>query len=56
MRIRKISTTVVTGFLGAGKTKLVNHILDSTRPMQIGGVVNEFVGLRRPRVDPLRCR
>jgi G3E family GTPase len=42
MRIRKIPTTVVTGFLGAGKTTLVNHILDSTRPMQIGIVVNEF--------------
>ncbi|MGH8779876.1 CobW family GTP-binding protein [Paraburkholderia sp.] len=42
MRIRKIPTTVVTGFLGAGKTTLVNHILDGTRPMPIGIVVNEF--------------
>jgi G3E family GTPase len=42
MRLRKIPTTVVTGFLGAGKTTLVNHILDSTRPMQFGIVVNEF--------------
>jgi G3E family GTPase len=42
MRITKIPTTVVTGFLGAGKTTLVNHILDGTRPMPIGVVVNEF--------------
>jgi G3E family GTPase len=42
MRIRKIPTTVVTGFLGAGKTTLVNHIVEHTRPMQIGIVVNEF--------------
>jgi G3E family GTPase len=42
MRIRKIPTTVVTGFLGAGKTTLVNHIVERTRPMQIGIVVNEF--------------
>ncbi len=42
MRIKKIPTTVVTGFLGAGKTTLVNHILDRTRPMPIGIVVNEF--------------
>ena len=27
---------------GAGKTTLVNHILDRTRPMQSGIVVNEF--------------
>ncbi|MFC0402074.1 CobW family GTP-binding protein [Paraburkholderia rhizosphaerae] len=42
MRLRKIPTTVVTGFLGAGKTTLVNHILERTRPMSIGIVVNEF--------------
>jgi G3E family GTPase len=42
MRLRKIPTTVVTGFLGAGKTTLVNHILDATRPTQIGIIVNEF--------------
>jgi G3E family GTPase len=42
MRIRKIPTTVITGFLGSGKTTLVNHILDATRPMPIGIVVNEF--------------
>lgn len=42
MRIHKLPTTVITGFLGAGKTTLVNHLLDATRPMQIGIVVNEF--------------
>ncbi|WP_144149249.1 CobW family GTP-binding protein [Paraburkholderia sp. BCC1884] len=42
MRLGKIPVTVITGFLGAGKTTLVNHILDSTRPMPIGIIVNEF--------------
>ncbi|WP_144113136.1 CobW family GTP-binding protein [Paraburkholderia sp. BCC1886] len=42
MRLKKIPVTVITGFLGAGKTTLVNHILETTRPMQIGIVVNEF--------------
>jgi G3E family GTPase len=36
MRLGKIPVTIITGFLGAGKTTLVNHILDATRPMQIG--------------------
>ena len=42
MRSGKIPATVVTGFLGAGKTTLVNHILDATRPLAIGVIVNEF--------------
>lgn len=42
MRLKKIPVTVITGFLGAGKTTLVNRILDATRPKQIGIIVNEF--------------
>jgi G3E family GTPase len=42
MRLRRVPTTVVTGFLGAGKTTLVNHLLEHTRPARIGVVVNEF--------------
>lgn len=42
MRPAKLPAIVITGFLGAGKTTLVNHLLESTRPMQIGIVVNEF--------------
>jgi G3E family GTPase len=42
MRLRKIPTTVVTGFLGAGKTTLVNHFLEYTGPTRVGIVVNEF--------------
>ncbi|WP_418016554.1 GTP-binding protein [Paraburkholderia caribensis] len=42
MRLMTIPTTVVTGFLRAGNTTPVNQILDATRPMQIGIVVNGF--------------
>lgn len=42
MRIAKIPTTVVTGFLGAGKTTLVNHLLRHADAGAIGIIVNEF--------------
>ncbi|KAF1059961.1 CobW family GTP-binding protein [Burkholderia gladioli] len=38
---RKLPVTVVSGFLGAGKTTLVNHLLNAW-PDRIGVVVNEF--------------
>lgn len=42
MAIRRVPATVVTGFLGAGKTTLVNHVLNGSRDRRIGIVVNEF--------------
>ncbi|HEY1998959.1 GTP-binding protein [Paraburkholderia sp.] len=42
MRLNKIPATVVTGFLGAGKTTLVNHLLEHSPATRIGIVVNEF--------------
>jgi G3E family GTPase len=38
----KIPVTVISGFLGAGKTTLVNHLLSQNRQYRIGVVVNEF--------------
>jgi len=37
-----IPVTVISGFLGAGKTTLVNHLLTQNRQHRIGVVVNEF--------------
>lgn len=42
MAIGKIPVTVISGFLGAGKTTLVNHLLSQNREYRIGVVVNEF--------------
>jgi G3E family GTPase len=42
MSYKKIPTTVVSGFLGAGKTTLVNHLLQQHPNENIGIVVNEF--------------
>jgi G3E family GTPase len=39
---RKIPVTVISGFLGAGKTTLVNHLLAHSPDARIGIVVNEF--------------
>jgi Ni2+-binding GTPase involved in maturation of urease and hydrogenase len=38
----KIPVTVVTGFLGSGKTTLVRHLLQNNQGRRIAVVVNEF--------------
>lgn len=38
----KIPTTIVTGFLGAGKTTLVRHVLENAGGRRIAVIVNEF--------------
>ena len=42
MAIAKIPVTIVTGFLGAGKTTLVNHLLAQCSGTYFGIIVNEF--------------
>lgn len=42
MNIAKIPATVVTGFLGTGKTTLVNRVLGHAGAASIGVIVNEF--------------
>jgi len=42
MSIKKIPVTVISGFLGSGKTTLVNHLLTNQDAVRIGVVVNEF--------------
>jgi cobalamin biosynthesis protein CobW len=41
----KIPATIVTGFLGAGKTTLVRHILEHAGGRRIAVIVNEFGAL-----------
>jgi cobalamin biosynthesis protein CobW len=40
--VSKIPTTVVTGFLGAGKTTLIRHLLQNAGGRRIALIVNEF--------------
>lgn len=39
---QKIPTTIITGFLGSGKTTLVRHILENAKGRRIALIINEF--------------
>ena len=38
----KIPVTIVTGFLGAGKTTLIRHVLENARGRRLALIINEF--------------
>ena len=38
----KTPATIITGFLGAGKTTLIRHMLDNARGRRIALIINEF--------------
>lgn len=38
----KVPVTIITGFLGSGKTTLVNHILTETHGLKLAVIENEF--------------
>jgi len=42
MNTAKIPTTVITGFLGAGKTTLIRHMLQNAGGRRLGLLINEF--------------
>ena len=53
--MRKLPVTIVTGFLGAGKTSLVRHLLTHAAGRRIGLLVNEFGELGIDRELLLAC-
>ena len=40
--VKKIPTTIITGFLGAGKTTLIRHMLENVQGRRIALIINEF--------------
>jgi cobalamin biosynthesis protein CobW len=52
-RRRRIPATIVTGFLGAGKTSLIRHLLTASGGRRIALVINEFgdVGVDREIIN-----
>jgi len=53
--VRKIPATIVTGFLGAGKTSLLRHLLAHAEGRRIALVINEFGELGIDRELLLGC-
>jgi G3E family GTPase len=47
--LKKIPITVITGFLGAGKTTLINYILNENHGKKIAVIENEFGKLQNLR-------
>ncbi|MCK4940073.1 MAG: cobalamin biosynthesis protein CobW, partial [Rhodospirillaceae bacterium] len=49
----KIPATVITGFLGAGKTTLIRHLLENANGKRIALIINEFgdLGIDREIVN-----
>jgi G3E family GTPase len=39
---RRLPVALITGFLGSGKTTLVNHILTNQKGLKVAVLVNEF--------------
>src|SRR6185312_6774692 len=53
--MRRVPATVITGFLGAGKTSLVRHLLAHADGRRLAVVVNEFGELGIDRELLLGC-
>jgi cobalamin biosynthesis protein CobW len=53
--MRRIPATIITGFLGAGKTSLVRHLLSAAADYRIAVIVNEFGELGIDRELLLGC-
>jgi cobalamin biosynthesis protein CobW len=53
--MRKLPATIVTGFLGAGKTSLIRHLLAHAHGRRIALVINEFGELGIDREILLGC-
>ena len=49
----KIPATVITGFLGAGKTSLIRHLLENAKGKRLALVINEFgdLGIDREMIS-----
>ena len=52
---KKIPATVITGFLGAGKTSLIRHLVENNKGRRLAFLINEFGDLGIDRELLLGC-
>ena len=55
MSMAKVPLTIVTGYLGAGKTTLVNYILKEQHGKRIAIILNGLYTPRGPKSERLHC-
>ena len=55
-KLKKIPATIVTGFLGAGKTSLIQNLLATARGKKIALIINEFGDLGVDKELILGCK
>ena len=53
--MKKIPATIISGFLGSGKTSLIRHILSSAKGSRFAFIINEFGDLGIDREILLGC-
>ena len=53
--MNKIPATVITGFLGAGKTSIIRHMIENNNNKKLAFLINEFGDLGIDREVLLGC-
>ena len=55
LSVTKVPLTLVTGYLGAGKTTLVNYILKEQHGKKIAVILNGLYTPQTPQLMPMHC-